>query len=64
MAFERTTVDPARMGGLPTIRGTRVTVGMVLGQLASGRTIADVSPTTRTSSGMTSSVLSRMPPPS
>lgn len=42
MAFERIGVDPARMGGLPTIRDTRVTVGMVLGQLAAGRTIDDV----------------------
>ena len=42
MAFERITVDPARMGGLPTVRDTRVTVGMVLGQLASGRTIDEV----------------------
>lgn len=42
MAFERIVVDPARMGGLPTIRDTRVTVGMVLGQLAVGRTTDDV----------------------
>lgn len=42
MAFERITVDPARMGGLPTIRDTRVTVGMVLGQLAGGRTVDEV----------------------
>ena len=42
MAFERIVVDPARMGGLPTIRDTRVTVGMVLGQLAAGRTIDEV----------------------
>jgi uncharacterized protein (DUF433 family) len=42
MAFERIVVDPARMGGLPTIRDTRVTAGMVLGQLAAGRTIDDV----------------------
>jgi uncharacterized protein (DUF433 family) len=39
MAHDRITADPARMGGLPTIRDTRVTVGMVLGQLAAGRTI-------------------------
>jgi uncharacterized protein (DUF433 family) len=39
VAFERISVDPARMGGLPTIRDTRVTVGMVLGQLAGGRSI-------------------------
>ena len=42
MAFERITADPARMGGLPTIRDTRVSVSMVLGQLAAGRTIDDV----------------------
>ncbi len=42
MAFERIVVDPARMGGLPTIRDTRVTVGMILGQLAGGRTIDEV----------------------
>jgi uncharacterized protein (DUF433 family) len=34
MAFERITVDPERMDGLPCIRDLRVTVGMVLGQLA------------------------------
>ncbi len=42
MAHERITVDPARMGGVPTIRDTRVTVGMVLGQLAAGRTVDEV----------------------
>jgi uncharacterized protein (DUF433 family) len=30
------------MGGLPTIRDTRVTVSAVLGQLAAGRTVAEV----------------------
>jgi uncharacterized protein (DUF433 family) len=39
VAFERITVDPERMGGVPTIRHTRVTVSMVLGQMAGGRTI-------------------------
>lgn len=42
MAFERITVDPTRMGGVPTIRDTRVTVSMVLGQLAADRTIDGV----------------------
>ncbi len=37
MAFDRVTVDPAHMGGLPCIRGLRVTVSTVLGQLAGGR---------------------------
>ncbi len=39
MAFERITVDPAQMGGVPCLRGQRVTVSMVLGQLAAGRTL-------------------------
>lgn len=38
MAFDRITVDPERMGGVPCIRDLRVTVSMVLGQLAAGRT--------------------------
>jgi uncharacterized protein (DUF433 family) len=38
MAFERITVDPGQMGGVPCIRSTRLTVGMVLGQLAGGNT--------------------------
>jgi uncharacterized protein (DUF433 family) len=42
MAFERITIDPERMGGLPCIRGLRVTVSAVLGQLAAGRSIPDV----------------------
>ncbi|HTN99623.1 MAG TPA: DUF433 domain-containing protein [Microthrixaceae bacterium] len=42
MALERIVVDPARMGGLPTLRDSRVTVGMVLGQLAAGQTTDDL----------------------
>jgi uncharacterized protein (DUF433 family) len=30
------------MGGLPTLRGTRVTVSMVLGQLAAGRSVEQI----------------------
>ena len=30
------------MGGLPTIRDTRITVGMVLGQLAADRDVDEV----------------------
>lgn len=30
------------MGGRPCIRGQRVTVGMIVGQLGAGRTIADL----------------------
>jgi uncharacterized protein (DUF433 family) len=42
MAYERVTIDPTRMNGLPCIRDTRVTVSAVLGQLAAGRSIPDV----------------------
>ena len=42
MAFDRITVDPERMGGVPCIRDLRVTVSMVLGQLAAGRTTEQV----------------------
>jgi uncharacterized protein (DUF433 family) len=36
--LRRTTSDTQVMGGRPCIRGTRVTVGTVVGLLASGRT--------------------------
>lgn len=42
MAVDRITTDPARMGGVPCIRDLRVTVSMVLGQLAADRSIDDV----------------------
>jgi uncharacterized protein (DUF433 family) len=37
--FERITQNPAVMGGKPCIRGLRVTVGMIVGQIGAGRTI-------------------------
>ncbi|MDE3258596.1 MAG: DUF433 domain-containing protein [Gemmatimonadota bacterium] len=37
-SFERISIDPAVMGGKACIRGLRVTVGTVVGLLASGRT--------------------------
>lgn len=36
MTFERITHNPTVMGGKPCIRGMRVTVGTVLGLIASG----------------------------
>jgi uncharacterized protein (DUF433 family) len=42
VAFERITVNPDQMGGLPCIRGLRVTVSAVVGQLAAGRTIDEL----------------------
>lgn len=37
-SFSRITLNPAVMGGKACIRGLRVTVGTVVGLLASGRT--------------------------
>jgi uncharacterized protein (DUF433 family) len=37
--FPRITQDPTVMGGKPCIRGMRVTVGMVVGQIGAGCTI-------------------------
>lgn len=39
---QRITFDPAVMGGKPCVRGLRVTVGTVVGLLASGRTADEV----------------------
>ena len=38
----RITFDPGVMGGKPCIRGMRVTVGTIVGLLASGRTQAEI----------------------
>lgn len=38
----RITFDPAIMGGKPCIRGMRVTVGTVVGLVASGRSSAEI----------------------
>ncbi len=40
--LERITHDPTVMGGRPCIRGMRVTVGTIVGLLASGHSIDDV----------------------
>lgn len=42
MAFDRIRVDPHKMRGLPIIRDTRVTVAVVLGQLAARRTVEEI----------------------
>ena len=40
--ISRITNDPAVMGGKPCIRGLRVTVGAILGLLASGQSEAEI----------------------
>ena len=42
MAFERITIDHAKMGGLRCIRDLRIPVSTVLGQLASGRGVPEI----------------------
>lgn len=42
MEFERITIDPAKMRGVPCIRGFRIPVATVLGQLAARRTEAEI----------------------
>ncbi len=40
--FSRITQDPQIMGGKPCIRGKRVTVGMIVGQIGAGRSVEDL----------------------
>jgi uncharacterized protein (DUF433 family) len=40
--LDRIVSTPGVVGGKPRIKGTRVTVGVVLGQLAAGHSIEDV----------------------
>ena len=40
--LSRITFDPQIMGGKPCIRGTRVTVGAIVGLVASGCTTEDI----------------------
>lgn len=41
-AFDRISLNPDMMGGRACIRGMRVTVGMVVGQMGAGRSIEAV----------------------
>ena len=40
--FDRITHNPAVMGGKPCIRGMRVTVGMLVNQVAAGHSIDEI----------------------
>jgi uncharacterized protein (DUF433 family) len=41
-AFDRITQHPEMMGGKACIRGKRVTVGMIVGQIGSGRAVDEL----------------------
>jgi uncharacterized protein (DUF433 family) len=41
-AIDRITRDPMVMGGKPCIRGMRVTVGLIVGQVGTGQTIDEI----------------------
>ena len=41
-ALRRITMNPGVMGGKPCIRGTRVTVGMIVEAIAAGRSVPDL----------------------
>ena len=40
--FDRITLDPRVMGGKACVRGSRVTVGMIVGQIGAGHLIEDI----------------------
>lgn len=40
--FDRITHDPQVMGGKASIRGMRVTVGMIVGQIGAGQSIEEI----------------------
>ncbi|MDQ6727833.1 MAG: DUF433 domain-containing protein [Actinomycetota bacterium] len=42
MRFERITVEPDKMGGVPCIRGLRIPVATVVGMLAEGMTDEEI----------------------
>lgn len=42
MAFDRITIDPEQMGGVPCIRGLRIPVATVVGKVADGMTTAEI----------------------
>jgi uncharacterized protein (DUF433 family) len=40
--FDRITIDPTVMGGKPCVRGMRITVGTIVGLVASGALFAEI----------------------
>jgi len=42
VTFERITIDPGVMGGMPTMRGLRIPVATVVAMVADGMTAAEI----------------------
>jgi len=42
MRFDRITVDPRQMAGVPCIRGLRIPVATVVGMVADGMTVEEI----------------------
>ena len=42
MGFERITVDPGKMGGMPCIRGLRIPVATVVAMVADGMNMEEI----------------------
>lgn len=42
MRFERITIDPEQMGGVPCVRGLRIPVATVVGMVADGMTDEEI----------------------
>ena len=42
MSYLRVTVDPAKMGGVPCIRGLRIPVATVVGLVADGMSVDEI----------------------
>lgn len=42
MRFERITVEPDKMGGVPCIRGLRIPVATVVGMVAEGMSVDEI----------------------
>ena len=42
MAYERITVDPDMMGGMPCVRGMRMPVATVVAMIADGMSVAEI----------------------
>jgi uncharacterized protein (DUF433 family) len=42
MRFERITVEPDKMGGVPCIRGLRIPVATVVGMVAEGMSVEEI----------------------